>query len=306
MSTITLNNGLTMPQLGLGTWKSKPGEVRAAVLHAIRHGYRHIDAAWCYRNQDEVGAGIREAIQEGIVTREELWVTTKLWNPFHAADAVEPHLRDSLQQLNLDYVDLYLIHWPVSDIESEVLTPSYEETWKAMEALVVKGLTKAIGVSNLGPQKLLAMKEYATIFPAVNQVELHPMWRNEPLLEVCAELGVHLTAYSPLGSPDSAEMLNRVNGPLLMENPLVVSIAEQTSRSPGQVLIKWGLQRGTSVIPKSVTPSRIEENFDMFSWSLSDEQMAQLNSISPQERMLHGAFYVKENGPYKVVEDLWA
>lgn len=275
------------------------------MLHAIRHGYRHIDAAWCYKNQDEVGAAIKEAIDSNIVTRADLWVTTKLWNNFHDREAVEPHLRDSLNQLKLDYVDLYLIHWPVSGNEGESLTPSLAETWAGMEDVLDKGLVKAIGVSNYGIEKLEAMKEYARVMPVVNQVELHPVWRNDPLLAKCAELNIHVTAYSPLGSPDSAEMLNRTC-PVVLEHPLIARISEETGHTPGQVLIRWGLQRGTSVIPKSVTPSRIEQNFDMFTWELSAEHMQALSSLEPQERMLAGGFWCKENGPYRTVDQLWA
>lgn len=279
--------------------------MRAAVLHAIRQGYRHIDAAWVYKNQDEVGEAIKEAISSGIVTREELWVTTKLWNDFHSKDAVEPHLRDSLRQLQLDYVDLYLVHWPVTGIEAEVVTPSLGETWAGMEEVLKLGLTKSIGVSNYGIEKLEAMKDYAKVMPVVNQVELHPVWRNDPLLTKCAEMNIHVTAYSPLGSPDSATMLSRT-GPAVIDNPIIARVAEESGHSAGQVLIRWGLQRGTSVIPKSVTPSRIDENFDMFSWELSAEHMRALSSIEPQERMLGGAFWCKEGGPYRHIDELWA
>lgn len=217
---------------------------------------------------------------------------------------MEDHLKDSLSQLRLDYVDLFLIHWPVTDIESDVLTPPIEETWVAMEALVSKGLAKTIGVSNFGIKKLESMKSYAKIFPAVNQVELHPVWRNDPLLAACAEMNIHVTAYSPLGSPDSASMLKR-DGPAVLEHEVITSIATETGRSAGQVLIRWAIQRGTSVIPKSVNPSRIEENFDMFTWDLSPDQMHRLSSIEPQRRMLAGDFWVKPGGPYRSMDELW-
>ena len=225
-----------------------------------------------------------------MVSRSDLWVTTKLWNDFHAPDAVEPHLHNSLRQLGLDYVDLYLIHWPVTGVETDVVTPSLADTWRAMEAVLEKGLVKAIGVSNYGVDKLEAMKSYATIMPVVNQVEMHPLWRSDMLFNKCAEMNIHVTAYSPLGSPDSVEMLKR-SGPALLDHPIVGKIAEETGKSCGAVLIRWGLQRGCSVIPKSVTPSRIEDNFDMFSWQLSESQMASLSTMKPQERMLLGNFW---------------
>ena len=158
MSTVTLNNGLSMPLVGLGTWKSGPGQVSAAVYEAIRVGYRHIDAAWFYKNQDEVGEGINRAISEGIIKREDVWVTSKLWNDKHSKEDVEASLRETLSQLKLDYLDLFLIHWPATGVEGETLTPPYSETWAAMEGLVEKGLTKTIGVSNMTVKKLEAMK----------------------------------------------------------------------------------------------------------------------------------------------------
>lgn len=154
-----------------------------------------------------MGEAITEILGSGLVKREDLWVTSKLWNNFHAPSDVEAHCRETLEQLKLDYLDLYLIHWPVTDSEGEELTPSYKDTWLAMEELLAKGLVKTIGVSNLSAKKISAMKDYATIFPAVNQVELHPLFRQNDLLAVCSSLGTHVTAYSPLGSPDSAEMI---------------------------------------------------------------------------------------------------
>jgi alcohol dehydrogenase (NADP+) len=220
-------------------------------------------------------------------------------------DVVEDHLRDTLTQLKLEYVDLFLIHWPVTGVEAETVTPPLSDTWKGMEAVLAKGLTKAIGVSNYGIKKLEDMQSYATVMPVVNQVEMHPLCRQDDLVSRCAALGIHVTAYSPLGTPDSAEMLKRT-GPALLDHPTIVKIAEESGHSPGQVLIRWGLQRGTSVIPKSVTPSRIEQNFDMFTWELSAEHMQILSSMEPQERMLDGTFNTKPGGPYRTVEELWA
>lgn len=303
-TTATLNNGLEIPLVGLGTWKSTPGQVKDAVYHAISVGYRHIDGAWIYENQGEVGEGIAKAIAEGLVKREDLWVTSKLWNSFHAKEDVEAHLRDTLSQLKLDYVDLYLIHWPVTQIVAEELTPSTRETWLAMEEMVQKGLTRSIGVSNFSLKKLKDMKEYATIYPAVNQVELHPMLRQDALIAGCAALGVHVSAYAPLGSPDSASMISH-QGAAVLKHDVVNKIALETGKSAGQVLIRWALQHGTSVLPKTVTPSRIIENFDVYNWALSDEQYSALSTIEPQMRMFAGRFWLKEGGPYKNVAQLW-
>jgi diketogulonate reductase-like aldo/keto reductase len=304
MSHVVLNNGLKMPLLGLGTWKSKPGEVKASVYEAIRVGYRHIDAAWVYKNQDEVGDGINQAISEGLIKREDVWVTSKLWNHAHAKADVEPHLRETLDQLKLDYIDLYLIHWPVTGIEGEELTPPYSETWAEMESVLEKGLVKAIGVSNMTSKKLEAMKGFAKVWPAVNQVEMHPMLRQDELLEYCKTVGTHVTAYSPLGSPDSEAMVGH-NGSSLLTHPVVLKVAEETGKSPGQVLIRWALQHGSSVIPKSVTPARIQSNFEVSDWELSADHFAALSSLDPQTRMIQGAFFVQAGGPYKSVAEFW-
>ena len=304
MTHVVLNNGLKMPLLGLGTWKSQPGEVKASVYEAIRVGYRHIDAAWVYKNQDEVGEGIAQAISEGIVKREDLWVTSKLWNHCHAKADVEPHLRETLDQLKLDYLDLYLIHWPVTGIEGEVLTPPYNETWAEMESILEKGLAKTIGVSNMTVKKLEAMKSFAKVWPAVNQVEMHPFLRQDALLEYCKSVGTHITAYSPLGSPDSESFIGH-NGSSLLQHPTVLKIAEETGKSPGQVLIRWALQHGSSVIPKSVTPSRIQSNFEVSDWELSSEHYTALATLEPQVRMIQGASFVQAGGPYRTLGEFW-
>lgn len=302
---MTLNDGRKMPQVGLGTWKSKPGEVKAAVKAAVKCGYRHIDCAAIYKNEAEVGEALAELFAEGIVTREELWITSKLWNDFHAATDVPEACAKTLTDLQLEYLDLYLIHWPVATgCTSKELTPAISETWGAMEALQQAGKTRSIGVSNFSAKKLAAMKEHAKVFPAVNQVELHPKLRQDGLLSACSELGTHLTAYSPLGSPDSASMIKH-DGASVMAHPVVVGIAEAVGKTAAQVLVRWAVQRGTSVVPKSVTASRIESNFDVFNWELTEAQMMELSSVEPQLRMLHGKFWCNPKGPYKTPLDLW-
>jgi diketogulonate reductase-like aldo/keto reductase len=250
--------------------------------------------------------GIKQAIAEGICTREELFITTKLWNDFHKAEDVEPHCRDSLEQLGLDYVDLFLMHFPLATGAKGIpMNPSIKETWQAMEALVDKGLTKSIGVSNFSWRKLESMKEYAKYFPVVNQVELHPYLRQDELIAKCKAMGTHVTAYSPLGSPDSALEFNH-KGETVLQNEVIQAVAKEVERSPAAVCIKWALQRGTSVVPKSTNPDRIRDNLDNIAWELTPEQFDQVNSLEPQKRMLDFAFWLEpEEGPYKTLDDIW-
>ena len=304
MSYVALKAGVEMPLLGLGTWKSDPSKVKEAVYEALKCGYRHIDCAWVYKNQREVGEGIQQAITDGIVTREQIWVTSKLWNDFHAFEDVEPHLRDTLNQLQLSYLDLFLIHWPATNVEAPELTPPYRDTWKGMEAVQEQGLTRTIGVSNMTIKKLEAMKEYATIKPLVCQGEMHILWRQDELLAYCKSEGIHFTAYSPLGSPDSAAAMHH-NGYDVLKNETLHKIAADTGKTPGQVLIRWALQRGTSVIPKAVNIEHIHENFQVFDWELSEEQFHELSTLEPQKRMLRGEFLIKEGGPYKSAAEVW-
>ncbi|KAJ5427045.1 hypothetical protein N7465_002115 [Penicillium sp. CMV-2018d] len=258
-----LNTGAEIPALGLGTWQSQPGEVERAVFHAIKVGYRHIDAALCYGNENEVGQGIKQAIDAGIVKREDLFVTTKLWCSYHAC--VEEGLQQSLTDLGLDYVDLYLMHWPLAmnhkgnhnifpklaDGSRDIIhSHSHVTTWKSMEKLVGTGKVKAIGVSNYSVKFLEELLPQATIVPAANQIENHPLLPQQEIVDFCNKAGIHITAYSPLGSTGS---------PLFTAEP-IVAVAEKRGVSPATVLLSWHIARGSSVLAKSVTPSRIEAN----------------------------------------------
>ncbi|KAF7562932.1 hypothetical protein G7046_g1203 [Stylonectria norvegica] len=265
----TLRSGGRMPAVGLGTWQSQSGEVEHAVQWAIQAGYRHIDTAFAYGNEKEVGLGIKASG----VPREEIWLTTKLDNQWHKR--VLEALGISLENLGTDYVDLYLMHWPVSldplDENKIIEDWDYIDTWCKMQQLVSSGKVRNIGVSNFGVYQLerLLADERCTIVPAVNQVELHPYNPSTNLLAYNNHHNIHTTAYSPLGSTNSP----------LYRNQTITSIAQYHRRTPQQVLLMWGIQRGTSVLPKSVTKSRIEANWDLEGWRLRDEDMFKLSAI---------------------------
>lgn len=315
MKTLQFSNGDSMPMLGLGTWKSKPGEVYEAVKTAIALGYRHIDCARIYGNEAEIGKAFAECFDQGLVTREDLWVTSKLWNDSHAPGDVQPGLEATLKDLQLDYLNLFLMHWPVALKRgaSFPLTPEklvsldevpLEATWGAMESLVDKGLCRHIGVSNFSLAKLQALMTGAKLKPEMNQVELHPYLQQNDLLGFCHQSGIHMTAYSPLGSPDRPDSLKADDEPVLMEDPTVVAIANRHQVSPAQVLIAWAMGRGTAVIPKSVNAKRIEQNLAAAEVSLSDDDMGRLAQLDRHRRYVDGTIWVVEGGPYTLA-NLW-
>jgi alcohol dehydrogenase (NADP+) len=306
MKTIQMANGDCLPALGLGTWKSAPGEVGRAVEEAVRIGYRHFDCAWIYGNEAEIGQALARCLDTGLVTREELWITSKLWNDRHASDEVVPALQGALADLRLDYVDLYLVHWPVA-LQKGVFVPEraeqmialeelpLAETWRGMEAAHDAGLARHLGVSNLSPAKVRALCASARVWPEVNQVELHPYLQQTELLEACRELGVAVTAYSPLGSRDRPPSMKADDEPNLLADPVITSIAARLDVSPAQVLLAWAVQRGTSVIPKSVNPARMQEN---------DGDMRSIAALDRASRYITGAFWVLDGGPYTLA-NLW-
>ena len=312
MKHLTFKNNDQMPILGLGTWKSEPGEVYEAVRTAIKIGFRHIDCAAIYANEDEIGKAFQDAFSDGDVKREELWVTSKLWNSSHLKDDVRPALEKTLKDLQLDYLDLYLMHWPVAykpgvgfaQTPDGFLTPEeapITETWKAMESCFEAGLTKHIGVSNYNITKLKDIQGVASIAPEMNQIELHPFLPQQKLVDYCQSHDIHLTAYSPFGSPDRDN--KKESDPNLFETPEVVSIAEAHGITPAQVLIGFAVKRGIAVIPKSVNANRLEQNFKASEVELSDADMESLASL-PTYRYIDGTFFTFEGSPYRL-SDLW-
>ncbi len=315
MRTVAFANGDRMPLLGLGTWKSAPGEVGAAVREAIRLGYRHIDCASVYANEPEVGAAIRGAIDAGEVSREELWITSKLWCNAHGQENVEAALRRTLADLGLAWLDLYLIHWPVP-IKPGVAFPSSDDdllppaqvpladTWKGMEAALEAGLTRHIGVSNVSSRKLHDLLAHCRIRPEVNQVELHPLLQQPALVADCTAAGVHITAYSPLGSRDRPAALKGADEPVLLENPVIGAIAAEQGCSPAQVLIAWHLQSGISTIPKSVSPARLRENLAAAEISLTPANLERIAALDQHLRLVDGSFWLLEGSPW-TLQTLW-
>ncbi|WP_308011918.1 aldo/keto reductase [Actinacidiphila acidipaludis] len=261
---VTLNNGVEMPQLGFGVWQVPDRDARKAVTTALEAGYRSIDTAAAYGNEKGTG----KALASSGLPREELFVTTKLWNNDQGYDSALRALDASLRKLRLDYVDLYLIHWP------QPARDAYRETWRAFEKIAADGRARAIGVSNFHPAHLDRLIGGSSVVPAVNQIELHPRLPQAGLRRVHAEHGIATEAWSPLGQ-----------GKGLLDDPVIARVAARHDRTPAQVVLRWHLQLGNVVIPKSVTPERIRENIDVFGFALTEADMAELAGLDDGTRL---------------------
>jgi 2,5-diketo-D-gluconate reductase A len=261
--TITLNNGVEIPQLGFGVYQVPPEETAKAVQSALEVGYRHIDTAEMYRNEQGVGEGIRNS---GI-PREEVFVTSKLNNGFHARDDALKAFDGTLEALRFDYVDLFLIHWPLPGIDVD-----YIETWKAMEEIYRSGRAKSIGVSNFKEHHLRRLFSDTEVRPAVNQIEVHPYLAQDDLRAFDADHEIATEAWSPIAQGK------------VLTDPTIVRVAERHGRTPSQVTLRWHVQRGDIVFPKSVTRSRVEENFDIFDFALTEDDMREITALDRGER----------------------
>lgn len=260
---VTLNNGVTIPQLGFGTWQIPEEDTQGIVEHALQTGYRHVDTAAAYGNEAQVGA----ALKASGIARDELFVTTKLWNANHGREKTLKAFDESIDKLGLDVLDLYLIHWPLPDHEN------YVETWKALEEILASGRTRAIGVSNFQQAHLEKLLAETDVVPAVNQIELHPLLTQVDLKAYLTGKSIRTEAWSPLAQ-----------GGDLLEDATVAGIAERVGKSPAQTILRWQLQEGNIIFPKSVTASRVEENFDVFDFELTADDVAAIAALNQDER----------------------
>ncbi|KAH7304826.1 alcohol dehydrogenase [Rhexocercosporidium sp. MPI-PUGE-AT-0058] len=290
---LTLNNGVKMPALGFGTFANEgsKGETHKAVIHALNAGYRHLDCAWFYQNEEEVGSAMREFLSANpSVKREDIFITTKVWNHLHEPEDVEWSIKDSLAKLQTPYVDAFLVHWPIAAEKNEdrtvkigsdgkyiinkTLTANPEPTWRAMEKVYTAGLTRSIGLSNFTEAGIAQILSFATIKPSLNQIEIHPFLPQQPLITYCLSQNILPVAYSPLGSQDQVPG----TGEKVSTNKDLIAVAEKNGWTLAQVLIAWGIRRGYAVLPKSSNESRIKGNAQLV--DLSDEDFEAVNKVA--------------------------
>jgi D-xylose reductase len=314
MTTIAVGDG-NMPAVGLGLWKIDGTDTARAVHDAVDAGYRHLDSASDYGNEQEAGDGIRSAIDGGLVSREELWVTSKLWNTHHRREHVRPACEKTLADLGLDYLDLYLIHFPISlrhvpiderypaewFADPDAANPRMEidpvplhETWAGMEDLVRDGLVREIGICNYNSGLLNDLMAYSDIKPAMLQIESHPFLTQENLIRLAHDYGVAVTAFSPLGALSYVELDMATNADTVLTAEPVLAAAARVGRTPAQVVLRWGVQRGTSIIPKTTKPERLRENIALFDFELSDAEMRAISALNQDRRFNDTAVFCEQ------------
>lgn len=302
---VPLANGDTLPSVGLGLWKIDQATTAEMVIAAIEAGYRHLDAACDYGNERQAGEGIRQAIARGLCRREDLWITSKLWNTFHARQHVRPALERTLNDLGVDYLDLYLVHFPISlkyvdpglryppgwFHDPEAVQPRMElasvpiaETWGAMEAVQLAGLTRQIGVSNFGCALIRDLLSYASVRPSVLQVEAHPYLVQAKLLRYCQQEQIAFTAFSPLGAGSYVPLGMAQAQDSVLDQDIIMDMARRYGKTPAQIVLRWGVQRGTAVIPKTSRVERLRENIDLFNFSLSAADMELIAALDRGQR----------------------
>ncbi|KAK6252603.1 hypothetical protein QUC31_014323 [Theobroma cacao] len=309
---VLASSGRRMPLLGFGTAASPPvgSELtKTAIFQAMELGYRHFDTACLYGTEQPLGEAIAEALSVGLIKcRDELFITSKLWCGDAHGELVLPALQRSLRNLKLEYLDLYLIHWPVSSkpgiyefpIKQEDFLPmDFNLVWKAMEDCQRLRLTKSVGVSNFSCKKLADILAFAKIPPAVNQVELNPLWQQKKLREFCRTNGILLTAYAPLGAKGTIWGSNRV-----LECELLQEIAKEKGRTVAQICLRWAYEQGISILVKSFNKERMKSNLEIFNWTLSEDEVKKINEI-PQSRLCGGEDYISKYGPFRTAEELW-
>jgi len=299
METIKLATGYEMPVIGLGTWNSQPGEVGQAVKDALENGYKLLDCAQGYSNQKEVGEALQKVFDSGVVKREEIFITSKVWNTFHSYGRAMEAVDTILDDLKLKYIDLMLVHWPTGFEEGGEIFPKkedghmrysdvdYMETYRALEDSMKAGKIRSIGISNFNHKQIQRVIDNCTIKPSVLQVEMHPYFRQAKLVEFCRERNIALTAYSPLSNPTMGFGFRKDSDPSALEEPIVKELCKKYNKTPAQVVLRWGIQRGTSVIPKSVHKDRIIENHQVFDFKLTDEDMKAIDQLDKNWRIVN-------------------
>ncbi len=303
--SIEVSNSKPMPAVGLGYWKVEKSAAAALTVEAVKMGYRHLDCAADYGNEENVGEGIAEIARRSLCKRDELWVTSKLWNTYHRPEHVKPALQRSLRDLKLDYLDLYLVHFPIvlqyvpfetryppgwfadpSAAQPKMVPDSVpiRETWQAMEELVDAGLVKSIGVSNFGTSLIRDLLSQCRIRPSVLQVELHPYLVQSKLLRYCKESSIAVTGFSPLGAPSYIPIGMASESDSVLEHPTVQKIASAHAKTAAQIVLRWGVQRGTAIVPKTSKVERLRENLDLACFALSDAEMDSISALDKNQR----------------------